>query len=160
RHRTRKRWSEELAMREDKSHRLHGNNRGGRQAHGGGDTLAAATITAGNHRKRTDQGAYRHEIPQRCADHSLLHGCSSCTCVSLPAQTLTSHGPPFTANWLRALKRSVIADTGKSLGAPPPLTYCKDRGLGLSKAVKTVALNLSPFVGGQSGQNTRQIHPS
>src|SRR5262249_38256135 len=41
-------------------------------------------------------------------------------------------------NWLRALKRSGIADTGQELVAPPPLTYCKDRGVGLSKAVEAV----------------------
>ena len=41
--------------------------------------------------------------------------------------------------WVRALQRSMIADTGKSLGAPPPFAYGQDRRVGLSKAVKTVA---------------------
>ena len=41
--------------------------------------------------------------------------------------------------WVRALQRSMIADTGKSLGAPPPFAYGKDSSVGLSQAVKTVA---------------------
>jgi len=81
-------------MREDKSYCLHGNNGGSRHAHGGGDTLVAATITAGNHCERTDQGAYRHESTHRCADHALLHVFSSCACTQTsPKVTLlvTSH---------------------------------------------------------------------
>jgi len=43
-------------------------------------------------------------------------------------------------NWLQALKRSVIADNGKSLVVPYPFAYLQDQGIGVSKAVKTVAL--------------------
>jgi hypothetical protein len=46
----------------------------------------------------------------------------------------------FPGNWLRALKRSVIADNGKELVVPSPVAYLKDKGIGWSKAVKTVAL--------------------
>ena len=41
--------------------------------------------------------------------------------------------------WVRALQRSMIADTGKSRGAPPPFAYGQDSSVGLSQAVKTVA---------------------
>ena len=43
-------------------------------------------------------------------------------------------------NWLRAYKRSVIADNGKSLVVPHPFAYLQDQGIGWSKAVKTVVL--------------------
>src|SRR5215510_11822424 len=46
----------------------------------------------------------------------------------------------FCINWLRALKRSVIADNGKYLVVPSPFAYLQDKGIGVSKAVKTVAL--------------------
>jgi hypothetical protein len=46
----------------------------------------------------------------------------------------------FPGNWLRALKRSVIADNGKELVVPSPVAYLKDKGIGWSKAVKTVTL--------------------
>ena len=46
----------------------------------------------------------------------------------------------LSVHWLRAYKRSVLADTGKSLAPPPPLTYCKDQGIGWSKAMNTVVL--------------------
>jgi len=32
----------------------------------------------------------------------------------------------FPGNWLRALKRSVIADNGKELVVPSPVAYLKD----------------------------------
>ena len=46
--------------------------------------------------------------------------------------------PAIPINWLRALKRPMAADSGKYLGTLPPFAYCKARGIGWSKAVKTV----------------------
>jgi hypothetical protein len=48
--------------------------------------------------------------------------------------------PVHSGNWLQALKRSVIADNGKELVMPYPFAYLKAKGIGVSKAVKTVVL--------------------
>jgi len=43
-------------------------------------------------------------------------------------------------NWLRASKRSVTADNGKSLGAPSPVVYSQERASGGQRPLKQCCL--------------------